>query len=366
MQHMVAKFWPEQWSEAVPGLILALDFVAAVLLALLIHGFIFWLLKRVTNGEVRSGERILIDRVSQPTRWIAVLVAVSAVRRTLPLAPESVESWRLAEGIVLPALLAWLIIAILRGMRQIVEIRSDISVADNIQARRRRTRANILTRIAIFLVIFIASALMLLAIPSVRNIGVSLLASAGLAGLAVGAAAQPALKNLIAGVQMAFTEPIKIDDAIIIAGEWGWVEEIRLTYVVVKVWDERRLIVPVSKFLEEPFQNWTFRNADMLGSIFLWLDPAADIDRLRAHFEEMIGSEPLWDGRAKVLQVTDTKPDAIEVRMLATAKDSPTAFDLRCSIREKMLAFVRDTMPEALPRTRNRLEQAPEASAGPV
>ncbi len=353
---MLNAIWPEQWSKPPAGLLPWLDLAAIVLFALILHALAFWLLRRLLGDKRQDGERIVIDRISQPIRWIAMLLAVSVARRSIDLTPEALESWRLAEGLALPALLAWLIIAILRGLRRIVELRSDIAVADNLAARRRRTRANILTRIAIFLVIFIAAALMLLAIPSVRNIGVSLLASAGLAGLAVGAAAQPALKNLIAGVQMAFTEPIKIDDAIIIAGEWGWVEEIRLTYVVVKVWDERRLIVPVSKFLEEPFQNWTFRNADMLGSIFLWLDPMADIARLRAHFEAMIGEEPLWDGRARVLQVTDTKPDAIEIRMLATAKDSPTAFDLRCSIREKMLAFVRDNMPEALPRTRNRIE----------
>ena len=198
----------------------------------------------------------------------------------------------------------------------------------------------------------ITVALMLLSIPSIRSIGITLMASAGLAGLAVGAAAQPALKNLIAGVQLAFTEPIRIDDVLIIEGEWGRVEEIRLTYVVVALWDERRLVVPVSRFLEMPFQNWTRNTSQLLGSAFFWLDPTADIAKLRAKYEQIVRANPRWDGRAFVLQVTDTKPDAIEVRVLATAKNAATAFDLRCDLREAMLAFIRDEMPEALPRRR--------------
>lgn len=353
---MLERLLPTLVADLDSRLIRLIEFGGAVLLAVLIHWVFFWVLRRLTVKRDGSAEAIVIDRISEPVRWITIFAAVTMMRRTLGLSDAMSARWEVAEGMIFPALIAWLVIGVLRAFRHIVELRTDIAVADNLVARRRRTRTNILTRIAIFLVVFVAAAIMLLAIPSVRNVGVSLLASAGLAGLAVGAAAQPALKNLIAGIQLAFTEPIKIDDAIIIAGEWGWVEEIRLTYVVVKIWDERRLIVPVSKFLEEPFQNWTFRNADMLGSIFLYLDPMADVSRLREYFEAMIKDEPLWDGRAQVLQVTDTKPEAIEVRILATAKDSPTAFDLRCSIREKMLAVIRDEMPDALPRQRNRLE----------
>jgi len=196
---------------------------------------------------------------------------------------------------------------------------------------------------------------MLMSIPSIRAVGVTLIASAGLAALAVGAAAQPALKNLIAGLQMAFTEPIRIDDVVIIDGEWGRIEDIRLTFVVVKIWDERRLVVPVSKFLEESFQNWTRETSQLLGSVFWHLDPATDIDRLRAKLEQVVKANPRWDGRFFNLQVTDAKPDAIEVRALMTARDASTAFDLRCDVREAMLAYIRDEMPEAFVRKRGEI-----------
>jgi small-conductance mechanosensitive channel len=204
--------------------------------------------------------------------------------------------------------------------------------------------------------------MMLLSIPGVRNVGVTLMASAGLAGLAVGAAAQPALKNLIAGVQMAFTEPIRIDDVVIIAGEWGRIEDIRLTYVVVKVWDERRLVVPISKFLEEPFQNWTRESANLLGSAFFYVDPTADVARLRAKLDETVQASKLWDGRFFNLQVTDIKDDLMEVRALMTAADASKAFDLRCEVRERLMAFIAKEMPDALPR--HRLE-ARDGEKGP-
>ncbi|MBU0658713.1 MAG: mechanosensitive ion channel family protein [Alphaproteobacteria bacterium] len=262
-------------------------------------------------------------------------------------------------GLVLPALIGWTAIALLGLAADVVRAGADINVADNLRARRRRTRVGILYRVGVFLILLVTFCLMLMSIPSVRNIGVTLIASAGLAGLAVGAAAQPALKNVIAGIQMAFTEPIRIDDVVVVDGEWGRIEDIRLTYVVVKIWDERRLIVPVSKFLEESFQNWTRETSELLGNVIWYLDPQADIDRLREKLGELVKQNPRWDGRFFNLQVTDAKAEAIEVRALMTAKDASTAFDLRCDIREALLRFVRQDMPEALPRQRNEL-RSPE------
>jgi small-conductance mechanosensitive channel len=205
----------------------------------------------------------------------------------------------------------------------------------------------IFSRMATFVIIFVTIGLMLLSVPGVRDIGVTLMASAGLAALAVGAAAQPALKALIGGLQLALTEPIRIDDVVIINGEWGKIEDIHTTYVVVKIWDERRLVVPTSKFLEETFQNWTRESAELLGTVFLYLDPLTDIAPLRAEFERFIKQQELWDGRVQVVQVTDTKPDCIEVRMLVSALDAPTAFDLRCIVREHMMDWIRRNQPEA-------------------
>ena len=185
------------------------------------------------------------------------------------------------------------------------------------------------------------------------------------AALAVGAAAQPALKNLIGGLQMAFTEPIRLDDVVIIDGEWGRIEEIRLTFVVVKLWDERRLVVPVSKFLEESFQNWTRSTSQILGSVLWYLDPTADVARLRTKLEEIVKADDRWDGRFFNLQVTDARPDSIEVRALVTARDAGTAFDLRCAVREALLAFIRSEMPEALARGRSIVALAGQSASAP-
>lgn len=324
----------------------------AVLVALVLHAIAYRLLRRFAARTPGSADDIFVSQTRRPARWLMVAFSIAFIRRAVDLSERADDLWVQFAGLIIPGLLGWFAIAVIRAAGQAVELAADISVADNLRARRKRTRSLILNRIAILFVGFVTICLMLLSIPSVRSIGVTLMASAGLAGLAVGAAAQPALKNIIAGIQMAFTEPIRIDDVVIIEGEWGRIEEIRLTYVVVAVWDERRLIVPVSKFLEESFQNWTRNSSKLLGSAFFWLDPTANVPRLREKFEEIVRSSTRWDGRAMVLQVTDTKPDAIEVRVLATASDAATAFDLRCDIREAMLAYIRDEMPEALPRTR--------------
>ncbi|SEJ01332.1 Small-conductance mechanosensitive channel [Sphingomonas sp. OV641] len=337
--------------------------IGTVVLALALHAAFMAVGRRLAARTPDSVDDAVLALSARPMRWIVVAIALAVARRFLVLPEWADDLWQMIAGFVVPGLLGWLIVTVVQVYIRAIELRYDIAVEDNLRARRRRTRAAILGRIVIIGVSMVTIALMLLSIPSIRSVGITLMASAGLAGLAVGAAAQPALKNLIAGVQLAFTEPIRIDDVLIIEGEWGKVEEIRLTYVVVALWDERRLIVPVSRFLEMPFQNWTRNTSKLLGSAFFWLDPTADIPRLRARYEEVVRANPRWDGRAFVLQVTDTKPDAIEVRVLATAKDAPTAFDLRCDIREAMLAFIRDEMPEALPK--HRLLSLAESDALP-
>ena len=344
--------WVPPWLSDV-GLV-----AGAAVAALLFHAVLFRLALRIAERTPDSVDDVFVRRARTPTRWILLALAIAAVRPALGLTGTQNATWSLVTGLIVPALIGWLAINMVRASADAVQLRYDISVEDNLRARRRRTRSAILGRICVILIGFVTICLMLLSIPSVRSVGVTLMASAGLAGLAVGAAAQPALKNLIAGIQMAFTEPIRLDDVVIIDGEWGKIEDIRLTYVVVAIWDERRLIVPVSKFLEESFQNWTRSTSQLLGSAFLYLDPSTDISRLRSHYELVVQANPRWDKRAFVLQVTDSKPDAIEVRMLATARDAPTAFDLRCDIREAMLDYIRKEMPEALPRSRTELGAA--------
>jgi small-conductance mechanosensitive channel len=348
------QVFPSHW--AVPPIVIdAMTVTVAVVAALVLHWIAIRVARRLAARTPDSIDDVFVDRAERPLRWIFVALALASVRRLLHLGEGASAFWGQAAGMIVPLLLGWLAVNMIRAGGRAVELSADISVADNLLARRRRTRSAILTRVAVFLVGFVTICLMLLSIPSVRSVGVTLMASAGLAGLAVGAAAQPALKNIIAGIQMAFTEPIRIDDVVIIDGEWGRIEEIRLTYVVVAIWDERRLVVPVSKFLEDSFQNWTRNSSQLHGTAFFWLDPTADISRLRARLEELVRANERWDGRGFVLQVTDTRPDAIEVRALVTARDAANAFDLRCDIREGMLAFIREEMPEALPRGRMEL-----------
>lgn len=324
-----------------------------ILVALAAHRLLYGLLTRLTRASESKADDYLVTCLERPTRWaMAALGLVLAARET----PALGTAWEKVAGFVMPALIGWIALAILHGLIKGMELKADITVADNLQARRKRTRLAIFSRIGGFVIVFVTIGLMLLSIPGVRDIGVTLMASAGLAGLAVGAAAQPALKSLIAGLQMALTEPIAIDDVVIVDGEWGRIEDIRTTFVVVRIWDQRRLIVPTSRFLEDTVENWTRTTSEILGTVFLYLDPLADIGPIREEFERRIGAHELWDKVAQAVQVTDTKPEAIEVRLLMSARNASDAFALRCDMREGMLAWIRENQPSAI--VRHRLEPA--------
>ncbi|MGD9664057.1 MAG: mechanosensitive ion channel family protein [Novosphingobium sp.] len=333
----------ERWMEAlIAGTI-------GVALALAVHMLVFRVLRRIVRASDSEVDDILLSKMVRPTRYSLVALGIVLAARETPVLATV---WERVAGFVMPALIGWIALSLLHALVQALDLRNDISVPDNRDARRKKTRLAILSRIASFIIIFITVGLMLLSIPGVRDIGVTLMASAGLAGLAVGAAAQPALKSLIAGFQMALTEPISIDDVVIIDGEWGRVEDIHTTYVIIRTWDERRLVVPTNKFLEETFQNWTREGAELLAPVMLYLDPMTQMEPLRAEFERQVAAHELWDKRVCKLQVTDAKPDSIEVRLLMSATDASSAFDLRCAIRESMLAFVREQQPDAVARRR--------------
>lgn len=332
----------------------------AVALAIALHMALFAALRRIARRTEVDSDDIVVERLRRPTRLAFVVVALMFAAREVP---ELREAWDLIAAFVLPAVIGWIALAILRALIEAAKLRADISVADNLKARRQRTRLTMFSRIATFLIVFATVGLILLAIPGVRDIGLTLVASAGLAGLAVGAAAQPALKSLIAGVQTALTEPINIDDVVIVEGELGRIEDIRTTYVVVKIWDERRMIVPTSYFLEQPFENWTKQTSSLLGTVFLHLDPTARIGPIRAEFERQIAANERWDGRVQAVQVTETSRDSKEVRLLMSAKDAPTLFDLRCDIREGMMEWLAEHRPQDFARLR-LVEEAQTDPAG--
>ncbi|PEQ14202.1 hypothetical protein B2G71_00920 [Novosphingobium sp. PC22D] len=332
--------------HAVSAVVMAAIAIAA---AQLIHWVLFKLLTRLAKGSESKADNLVVRKLAAPSRWALYALGIVIAASETPMLEDF---WERIAGLAIPLLVGWMAVAILHAFIEAMILRSDISVADNRAARRRRTRLSIFNRILTFLIVFITIGLMLLSIPGVRDVGVTLMASAGLAGLAVGAAAQPALKSLIAGFQMALTEPITIGDAVIIGGEWGWIEEIRTTYVVVKVWDERRLVVPTSKFLEEIFQNWTKTSSQLLGTVMFYVDPMTELEPIREKFYELVEDNARWDGRVKHMQVTELTRDAVEIRFLMTAKDSPTLFDLRCDVREALIGWIRETRPDAIVRNR--------------
>lgn len=330
----------------------------AVGVAGLVHAVLALVLRRAAARTTTQADDVILQRLRNPTRWIFAVVGLMIAQPAMNLGPAGQEWWHFVAGLLTPALVGWTAIALLAASNDVVQLGADISVSDNLRARRRRTRAAILYRIALFSVLIITICLMLMTIPAVRTVGVTLAASAGIGALAVGAAAQPALKNIIGGIQMAFTEPIRIDDVVIVDNEWGKIEEINLTYVVVRIWDDRRLVVPVAKFMEENFQNWTRRTSDLLGTVFLHVDRATDVPRLRRKLTEIVSSDPLWDGRVCGLQVTDSFPWHVELRCLVSAEDAPRAFDLRCNVREAMTAYIASDMPEAIPRQQGEMRLA--------
>lgn len=335
----------------------------AILFALAIHQIALVVVGRLGKRFTPRTEEVVLRRLRGPTRWLLVAFTLTAVQPALDLPPRGETIWSQVAGIVMPALFGWLAIAIVQLCDDLIQAHARATAPDNVIARQRRTQAAIMARIVVFVLLLVTVCMMLMSVPAVRSIGVTLAASAGLAALAVGAAAQPALKNVMSGIQMAFAAPIRLDDVVIIDGEWGKIEEIRLTYVVVRIWDDRRLVVPVSKFLEDSFQNWTRSSNQLLGSVFWYVDPATDVSRLRAKLRELVESNPRWDKRFCNLQVTDMKANAIELRALMTARDASSAFDLRCDVREAMMDFIRREMPEAIVRQRTDLDVTRPVSA---
>lgn len=266
--------------------------------------------------------------------------------------PDYFEFFGMAGSVLLIVSLSWMLIAGIRTFKRIFMEQFDISKEDNLRSRKYQTQFNILERIIVFLIIIVSIGLILMLFDDVKRIGISLFASAGIAGIIIGFAAQRIIATVIAGLQIAITQPIRIDDVVIIENEWGNIEEITLTYVVVRIWDKRRLIVPSTYFFEKPFQNWTRTTSEILGTVFIYTDYQVSFDALRKELTRLLEGNPLWDKKVNVLQVTDAKQNGVEVRALMSAKDSSTAWDLRVFVREKLIEFLQINYPESLPKTR--------------
>lgn len=320
-------------------------------------------------------ERMLVKAGTWPThfsfaRKFFLSVECFVVSITLLFVPGFVRMPALAQEYLRTITRAGLIFSVTVILLKVADVATNaylrrlrLTKADNLRERKIATKIKYVEKIVDVLIVFVAIGLFLMGFDHFRRVGNSLLASAGLASLILGFAAQRSLGTLIAGLQVAFTQPIRIGDAVLVENEWGEIEEINLTYVVVRIWDLRRLVVPINYFLEKPFQNWTRTSADLVGAVLLPFDYSVPIDALRAELTRCLKASPLWDGKVNVLQVVDATDRAMMVRALVSARNSGHTFDLRCEVREKLLCFVRSHYPEALPKS--RVSPLGGAEAGP-
>lgn len=307
----------------------------------------------------------LSERGRTPLRVLFVLIAVTAVLD----AATDVGAWRdlvvRVLGLALIATVGWLVAVAAFVVEDIALSRYDVDVEDNRHARRVRTQVSLIRRLTVVVIAVIAIAAMLLTFPSARAAGTSILASAGVISIVAGLAAQTSLANVFAGLQLAFTDAIRVDDVVVVEEEWGRIEEITLTYVVVHVWDDRRLVLPSTYFTTTPFQNWTRTESAVLGAVELDVDWTVPFEEMRAETTRLVQGNPLWDERVEVLQVTDAVGSLVRVRVLVSAKDGPTLFDLRCEVREGLVVWLQREHPNGLPRVRNEGPAGFEAADHP-
>ena len=336
-----------------PTLLRALAILlGAVFAGILLDRILFRAVRRVVARSSTTLDDVVVRQVHGPLKMILPVVAVILVLPTISLPDIAEGRLRHFLGLWLVAAIAWLAIAFVAVLEELVAARYSIDAPDNLTARRIRTQTVVLRRILVVLICLIALAVGLMSFPAIRQIGASLLASAGLAGLVIGVAARSVIANLLAGVQLALSGPMRLDDVVIIEGEWGRIEEITTTYVVVRIWDLRRLVVPLSYFIEKPFQNWTRVSADLLGTVFLYTDYTVPVDEVRSELHRVLESSGMWDGAVWGLQVTNATDRTLELRALMSAPDSSKAWDLRCHVREALVHFLQQKYPDSLPRLR--------------
>jgi small-conductance mechanosensitive channel len=357
------QFFERNWRDV---LLSAVLLGLAVAISLIVHYVIFWLLRRFASRKATVLDQSLIRHGAGPTRWIFPLLAVLVVVPGLPLPPILMSALEHTTGLGLIAAVAWLVTLFVDITSDVLEARYRIDIADNLVARRVRTQFLMLRRIVFVLVATVTLSIMLMTFPAIKHIGVSLLASAGLATLVVGMAMKATLSNLIAGVQIAFAQPFRLEDAVVIDGEWGWIEEIGTMYVVVRIWDLRRLVVPLSYFLDRPFQNWTRASAQLLANVMLYADYTVPMDELRQELRRICKGTPLWKGEVCVLQASDATEHTVQLRALMDARNSSDAWDLRCLVREKLIEFLQKNHPESLPRYRADLPAVSEQANRPT
>jgi small-conductance mechanosensitive channel len=335
-----------------PGTLL---FLLVVALGFAVQSLAARLLGRLIAERKKPMLTPFLARIRPLLRFAIVIFAGTMAFPVIPLPAglsDTIHNLLIAGNILL---VGWIVLVGVNILLDGTAGRLRMDVADNLDARKAVTQLRVLKTAADTLITLVTLALALMSFPSVQQFGLSLFASAGVAGIVLGLAARPLLENLLAGMQLALTQPIRIDDVLVVQGQWGWVEEINSTYVVMRLWDERRYVLPLHYFLQNPFENWTRTSSEIIGSVLVHLDYTAPVEVLRAKAEEIVRASPRWNGKVVNVQVTDATAETIVLRVLVTAKDSPTVWDLRCEVREKLLAYIQADHPGALPRRRAEL-----------
>ncbi len=333
----------------IPVWIIALAVVAG---SLLVYFTVSGILIRMGKKSPEKTLGKAWKKFKNPALVVVLLIDFIFLKELFSLGAEASIAVNQFITVAIIFLVTWLLIKAINLTRELILRQYDMDEKDNLKARKVYTQFRVLERIIIFTVILIATAIALMTFDGIRRIGISLFASAGVAGIIIGFAAQKLLGSILAGFQIALTQPIRIEDVVIVENEWGWIEEITLTYVVVRIWDKRRLIVPTTYFIENPFQNWTRVSADILGTVFIYTDYQVPVGELRKEFTRILEESNLWDGKVNVMQVTNATEKTVEIRALMSTVDSPTGWDLRVHVREMLISFLQENYPESLPRIR--------------
>jgi small-conductance mechanosensitive channel len=338
--------------------------VGAAIVALLLHGVLLFLGRRVV-GERLSYLRTVLAGTKAPARLALLLIALAVALPTTPLSGATAGVLARILGLATICLMGWIAVTALHIAADLYLLRFRIDVEDNLLARKHMTQVRVLERVIDVVIVLITIGFALMTFEAVRQFGVTLFASAGVAGIVAGLAARPVLTNFLAGVQLAVAQPIRIDDAVIVENESGQVEEITFSYVVVRLWDLRRMIVPLSYFIEKPFQNWTRTGGELIGTVFLYVDHTAPVEAIRKKLTEIASQSKLWNGKVLSLQVSDCKETTIELRALVSANNAAATWDLRCEVREKLVDFLQREHPSALPRRRYQTVEDATSKAAP-
>lgn len=356
LEKLVTALREIEWVDAAWALGIALAGVIAgrLVSALVLRGIARW---------ARRTETVVDDAIAahlpRPLRWLFPLIGLELVMPFLGLGKSTEDALQHVLLVLIIVGVGWLLIKVVRVVEEVVEQRFELSAEqDDVAARSVQTQVRGFRNVAVFVLSVLTLGFVLMTFQSVRQVGTGLLASAGVAGIVIGFAAQKSIATLLAGIQIALSQPIRIGDVVIVEGEWGHIEEIHLTYVVVKIWDLRRLVVPVSYFIDKPFQNWTRTSPELLGTVNLYCDYSVPVEEIRQELKRILDESELWDGEVWSVQVTDANDRTMLVRPLFSAKNSGDQWNLRCLVREKLIEFLQRKYPDSLPKIRGELRAA--------